>query len=177
MAIRTRFIAWPSCVHGSLSIPARHLPAPSRPAARAHGESYIAGGVALGLALETQRLSRDLGVFHDTSEAVARSWDRDRELLERSGYTSAEIGALAFDGPPPDVRDLSMRWQAAVERAIAVIDRLPAAHVGEAVISEDGRLFSGSPIVLARLVAQPRRCAPISLAHAQQTLEGVLVDP
>lgn len=50
------------------------------------GESYIAGGVALGVALHTSRLSRDLDVFHDTEAAVARSWDRDRTTLEKSGY-------------------------------------------------------------------------------------------
>ena len=53
---------------------------------RAHGESYVADGVALSVALETQRLSRDLDLFHDTTEAVARSWDRDRKLLEGAGY-------------------------------------------------------------------------------------------
>ena len=39
-------------------------------ARRESGESYVAGGA----------------VFHDTAEAVARSWDRDRATLERSGY-------------------------------------------------------------------------------------------
>ncbi len=34
-----------------------------------------------------RRLSRDLDVFHDTTEAVARSWDRDRTTLESAGYT------------------------------------------------------------------------------------------
>jgi hypothetical protein len=42
--------------------------------------------VALTVALQTQRLSRDLDVFHDTTEAVGRSWDRDRELLIAAGY-------------------------------------------------------------------------------------------
>lgn len=55
-------------------------------ARRESGESYVAGGVALSVALNTARLSRDLDVFHDTTEAVARSWDRDRATLERSGF-------------------------------------------------------------------------------------------
>ena len=54
---------------------------------RASGESYVAGGVALGEALQTHRLSRGLDLFHDTTEAVARSWDRDRVALESAGYT------------------------------------------------------------------------------------------
>lgn len=53
---------------------------------RARGESYIAGGVALGAALDTRRLSRDLDVFHDTTHAVAASWDHDRRVMEASGF-------------------------------------------------------------------------------------------
>jgi hypothetical protein len=58
---------------------------------RAGGESYVAGGIALNLALEAQRLSRDLDLFHDTSDAVARSWDADREILEHTGYAVAPV--------------------------------------------------------------------------------------
>jgi len=58
---------------------------------RRSGESYIAGGVALGVALQITRLSRDLDVFHDTEEAVARSWDRDRTILEQAGYGVATV--------------------------------------------------------------------------------------
>ena len=36
--------------------------------------------------MKTARLSRDLDVFHDTIDAVDRSWDADRTMLERSGY-------------------------------------------------------------------------------------------
>lgn len=53
---------------------------------RRRRDSYIAGGVALGVALETTRLSRDVDIFHDSEEAVARSWDRDRASLEHAGY-------------------------------------------------------------------------------------------
>ena len=50
------------------------------------GSCYVAGGVALSVALQIQRLSRDLDLFHDTTDAVARSWDRDRRLLGGAGY-------------------------------------------------------------------------------------------
>lgn len=53
---------------------------------RTGGESYVAGGVALSVALDTQRLSRDLDVFHDSAEAVTRSWDDDRRTLEAHDY-------------------------------------------------------------------------------------------
>jgi len=53
---------------------------------RASGESYIAGGAALTVALAARRLSRDLDIFHDTADAVAASWDADRRLLQSAGY-------------------------------------------------------------------------------------------
>lgn len=60
-------------------------------ARRDSGESYVAGGVALSAALETARLSRDIDVFHDTFDAVDRSWARDRALLEAAGYVVTAV--------------------------------------------------------------------------------------
>ena len=37
-------------------------------------------------ALRTARISQDLDLFHDTAEAVAASWEADRELLLTRGY-------------------------------------------------------------------------------------------
>jgi len=54
---------------------------------RSSGESYVAGGVALGEALASLRVSRDLDIFHDTTAAVASSWDADRQTLEQSGFS------------------------------------------------------------------------------------------
>lgn len=51
------------------------------------GESYIAGGVALNMALDAPRLSRDIDIFHDSSEALQVSWEQDRILLEKNGYS------------------------------------------------------------------------------------------
>jgi hypothetical protein len=58
---------------------------------RARGESSVAGGVALSVAIETRRLSRGLDLFHDTTQAVAASWDADRRLLNAAGYDVAPI--------------------------------------------------------------------------------------
>lgn len=52
----------------------------------AAGERYVAGGVALGEALGSARISRDIDLFHDTTEAVAASWEADRRRLEAAGY-------------------------------------------------------------------------------------------
>lgn len=54
---------------------------------RSGGESYIAGGVALNIALAAHRISRDFDVFHDTAEAVSASVDADRDVLAHAGYT------------------------------------------------------------------------------------------
>jgi hypothetical protein len=58
---------------------------------RAAGESYVAGGVALNVALQAHRLSRDLDLFHDTTEAVSRSWDADRAVLEANQYIVSPV--------------------------------------------------------------------------------------
>lgn len=49
------------------------------------GESYVAGGVALNELLAGSRRSRDIDLFHDTEEAVARTWTRDRDTLTAAG--------------------------------------------------------------------------------------------
>lgn len=48
-------------------------------------ESYVAGGLALNHCLGTPRLSRDIDIFHDSREAMYRSWDADRQTLEAYG--------------------------------------------------------------------------------------------
>jgi hypothetical protein len=45
------------------------------------GESYIAGGLALNTVLENPRLSKDIDIFHDTQEALQKTWDVDRKTL------------------------------------------------------------------------------------------------
>ncbi len=50
------------------------------------GESYVAGGAALNELLSASRRSRDIDLFHDTTEALAASWWADRESLDRAGY-------------------------------------------------------------------------------------------
>lgn len=53
---------------------------------RSRGESYVAGGVALNTLLDAPRKSRDIDLFHDSQEALARTWEADRSLLTRSGF-------------------------------------------------------------------------------------------
>jgi len=53
---------------------------------RERGESYVAGGVALNALLAAPRRSRDIDLFHDTTEALAATWTADQETLCREGY-------------------------------------------------------------------------------------------
>ena len=220
------------------------------------GESYVAGGVALTELIGGTRLSRDIAVFHDTAEAVSRSWAADRALLVSHGYDVAvvrertafveaqvgqgndttliqwardsafrffplvehaelglalhpfdlatnkvlalvgrlevrdwidviecdlrlqpvgylawaaagkdpgfsparilaeaartarysaeEVGALAFDGPPPDAAALAQTWHAILGAARAVLGALPAAEAGKCVLSRDGQPVSAA---------------------------------
>lgn len=52
---------------------------------RQGGESYVAGGVALNELLGGARVSRDVDLFHDTAEALAVTWSRDRDTLVAAG--------------------------------------------------------------------------------------------
>ncbi len=56
---------------------------------RRAGDSFAAGGAALNAALRAPRVSRDVDFFHDTADAVARAWDRDRAALEAAGFSVA----------------------------------------------------------------------------------------
>jgi len=47
---------------------------------------YLAGGTALHLSPTSRRFSEDLDFFHDSVEAAAESFARDRTMLEAAGY-------------------------------------------------------------------------------------------
>ncbi|MCP5008015.1 MAG: hypothetical protein GY941_29385 [Planctomycetes bacterium] len=51
-----------------------------------NGESYIAGGVALNCIIKSARISNDIDIFHDTQDALQKSWDEDRYLLIKGNY-------------------------------------------------------------------------------------------
>jgi len=50
----------------------------------ASGESYVAGGAALNELLGAPRVSRDVDLFHDTAEALTKTFEADRRELERN---------------------------------------------------------------------------------------------
>ena len=58
---------------------------------RNNPESYVAEGLALNYTLGTPRVSRDVDVFHDSVEALAKSWENDRATLEANGFHVAVL--------------------------------------------------------------------------------------
>lgn len=54
---------------------------------RLERESYVAGGIALNTQLIAPRRSRDIDLFHDTVEAVARTVEADSTLMKGHGLS------------------------------------------------------------------------------------------
>jgi hypothetical protein len=79
------------------------------------GESYVAGAVALNTLTGATRISRDIDLFHDTTEAVAASWKADRDLLESHGYhihTQREREAFVEAEVSNEGQSIVMQWAA-----------------------------------------------------------------
>lgn len=78
-------------------------------------------------------------------------------ILEKAGrsarYSQDEIATLAFDGPPPEARELCRRWHAMLDEAWNLIAALPAHEAGNCVLNADGRLFNGGMPELQRAAA------------------------
>jgi hypothetical protein len=68
-------------------------------------------------------------------------------------YSEAELEGLDFESGRPDAAALSNEWHATLAAARAVVDRLPAAEVGRAVLDQSGRLFRGTPDELREAVS------------------------
>lgn len=62
------------------------------------------------------------------------------EECARTRYVQAEIDSLDFDGPPPQVAELSSRWHGAVDEAREIVRALPAEQVGRCVLDDRGHL-------------------------------------
>ena len=62
---------------------------------RQGGESYVAGGTALNELLGGARRSRDVDLFHDTEQALAVTWQRDRDALSTAGL----LVTVSREGP------------------------------------------------------------------------------
>lgn len=60
-------------------------------------ESYVAGRTAIQRAHDSIRYSEDVDIFHDLDQAVTDSYNADRILLDKSGYTvTTQISQPSF---------------------------------------------------------------------------------
>jgi len=67
----------------------------------------------------------------------------------RQHYSQTEIDALDFEGDAPNAAALGRQWHQALDSATAIVERLPAAHLGTCIVSSDSlELFRGDPAEL-----------------------------
>ncbi len=58
-------------------------------------------------------------------------------------YSTTEVAALSFSGPPPDAASLSRSWHDMLADARALISALPPERSGTCVLDSNGDLFTG----------------------------------
>ena len=115
------------------------------------GESYVAGGSALNQALGAARISRDIDLFHDTDEALAVSWSKDRHVLQAGGFSvetiresAAFVEALAGRNGEQVLiqwtRDSAYRFFPLVEDAVLGLTLHPLDLATNKVLALAGRL-------------------------------------
>lgn len=76
------------------------------------------------------------------------------DQAHRSGrYTQIEVDTLEFERQPPDARELALRWKQMLRDAEAMVDILPASHVGDCVVDKNGNLLKASISELKDLLA------------------------
>lgn len=78
-------------------------------------------------------------------------------ILEQAGrsghYAAAELEGLSFDGPLPDLADLSRRWRLMLGAAGDVVATLPTEQAGTCVLCRHGGLYRASAGQLRRDLA------------------------
>jgi hypothetical protein len=88
------------------------------------------------------------------------------EGCARTRYVQAEVNGLDFDGPTPQVSEVSARWHRAVAEARQLVAGLPAEHGGTCVVDRLGRLVTAPPASLAEELAAGR------IAFRQGSIRG-----
>lgn len=114
------------------------------------GESYVAGGAALNEALAGTRTSRDVDLFHDTEEALAVTWKRDRATLVEAGLrvevtreAPAFVQATVADGTAAEVlqwvQDSAYRFFPLLESEVFGLTLHPLDHATNKTLALAGR--------------------------------------
>jgi hypothetical protein len=78
------------------------------------------------------------------------------EEAARVRYSEPEFAALVYEGPPPILREVAVRWRQAIAEAREIIERLPPEYVGQCVLDTSGQLMKASPQDLERELAAGR---------------------
>lgn len=78
------------------------------------------------------------------------------EARRTGRYAQVELDELAFDVEVPDAAALGRRWHQYLSEAQQIIELLPSAEVGQAVLSTSGGLFRGEPAQLGAELAASR---------------------
>jgi hypothetical protein len=114
------------------------------------GESYVAGGAALNELLGGARRSRDVDLFHDTEQALAVTWAKDRATLTGAGLevTPSREGpsfvqARVSDGATAEVlqwvQDSAYRFFPLVESEVFGLTLHPFDHATNKILALAGR--------------------------------------
>jgi hypothetical protein len=114
-------------------------------------ESYVAGGVALNALLKAPRVSRDIGLFHDSEQALAATWDADRRTLvtdgfevrvvrEASGFVEAVVQRQGQRSSMQWARDSAYRFFPLVEDPLMGLALHPFDLATNKVLAMAGRL-------------------------------------
>ncbi len=72
------------------------------------------------------------------------------QAAQSSRYTQIELEELSFDGPSPDLSNLSRKWRKMLKAAHVLIDHLPSEEAGNCVLDCSGKLYSGDQNQLKR---------------------------
>lgn len=54
-----------------------------------------------------------------------------------------EMAGLSFDGPTPDLGELSRKWHSILREARSLIAQLPTEHAGKCVLDRAGAIYTG----------------------------------
>jgi hypothetical protein len=73
-------------------------------------------------------------------------------------YSKAELDTLAYDGPQPDIENLSKTWREMLLEAREIMQHLPEKEVGTCILDKNETLFHGSVMKLQDAIEHNTLC-------------------